>query len=198
MGLKFRKKTGLYSSIIVSVALLLFACSQQRSIKSIEQIMKQSITVSPTIGAVWKGKDTILSDFMETPIKLIIWHDSLACTSCEMSKMYEWKYITAYADSLSQWLSIIFLFTPKKNDLDRVNIALKFGKFDYPIFIDQNSAFVKQNPKLPKNRQLHSFLLDKNNRVVMVGNPLYNPTLWELYKRTIQKMIDNDGVLPEP
>jgi len=39
--------------------------------------------------------------------------------------------------------------------------------------------------------------LDKDNRVVLVGNPLHNPPLWELYKRTIQKMIDNDGVFPE-
>jgi len=111
--------------------------------------------------------------------------------------MNEWEEMATYADSLSQWFSIIYLFTPQKEDVNRLNILLKSDKFDYPVFIDFNGSFVKQNPKIPKNRQLHSFLLDKNNKVVLIGSPLYNPMLWELYKRTIYKMIDNDGVLPK-
>jgi hypothetical protein len=108
-----------------------------------------------------------------------------------------WGNMANYADSLEQWFHIVFLFKPKKEDLHGVMMAFQREQFDYPIFIDPNATFVKQNPKLPKNRQLHSFLLDRNNRVVMVGNPLHNPVLWELYKKTIQRMINNDGLIPE-
>jgi len=159
--------------------------------------MGQKITISSDLNVVWNGKDTVLTDFTKAPAKLVVWTDSLGCTSCRASKMSEWNSIIVYADSIAQWFNIIFLFTPKKEDIDRVNIALKADKFDYPVFVDQNANFVKQNPKLPKNRQLHSFLLDKNNKVVMVGSPLYNPALWALYKTTIQRMMDNSGVLPE-
>lgn len=172
------------------------SCTNNRLIKDMRSLMGQQITVSVDWNTVLKGKDTVLSDFTKVPIKLIVWVDSLGCTSCEANSMYMWKDIANYADSLSQWFNIIFLFTPKKKDLPALSTVLTRELLDYPIFIDLNGRFVRQNPNLPKNRQLHTFLLDKNNKVVMVGSPLYNPTLWKLYKRTIQTMINNDGVLP--
>ena len=179
-------------------AILIFcSCTQHRLIKSMEQFMGQHIIISSDWNAIWNGRDTIMPDlFSEAPIKLIVWYDSLGCASCEVSRMYAWDNITAHAEAFSQWFSIYYLFTPKKEDLHKLRIAINGSIFDYPVFIDQDATFVKQNPNLPKNKQLHSFLLDKNNKVVLVGNPLYNPALWDLYKRTIQSMIINDGELP--
>ncbi|MCL2502373.1 MAG: hypothetical protein FWE99_04505 [Bacteroidales bacterium] len=185
-------------SIIACIALLFFlSCANNRLVKDIEQFMNRQIVLSADWDAVYKGRDTVLTDFLEVPIKLVVWYDSLGCGSCEVGKMHEWNKITAYADSLAPWFSIVYLFTPSRADLRSVDRAVRIDKFDYPVFIDKDAAFIRQNPKLPKNRRLHSFLLDKNNKVVMVGNPLHNPTLWALYKTTIQKMMDNNGVLPE-
>ena len=38
--------------------------------------------------------------------------------------------------------------------------------------------------------RLHSFLLDKDNRVVLTGNPIGNEPLWELYKEQIRELIN--------
>jgi len=154
--------------------------------------MGKQIALSSSWKTMLNGRDTVLTGFTEAPVKLVVYHDSVMCGSCEAGRMHEWNNIVAYADSLAPWFSIIYLFTPKRADLGRIRIALRADRFNYPIFVDQNATFVKQNPNLPKNRQLHSFLLDKNNRVVLVGNPLHNPTLWQLYKKTIQQMINND------
>ena len=182
----------------LSFTLLLFcSCANNRLIKELEQFMGQEINLSSDLSALWEEKEITLSDFAEAPLKLVVWYDSLGCTSCDVSRMYQWSEMISYADSLAESFRIVYLFTPKKDNLYSLNITLQADKLDYPIFIDQHATFVKQNPSLSKNRQLHSFLLDKNNRVVLVGNPLHNPSLWSLYKRTIQKMIDNDGVLPE-
>ena len=191
-------RVSLTTIITIITSCFLVSCANKGLIKDVEQLMQQQITFSSDFSIIYNGKDTTLTGFTEAPIKMVVWYDSLGCSSCEVSKMYVWKDIVSYADSLSQWFSIVYLYTPKKESLRNVIWFLQADRFNYPIFIDQNSTFVKLNPKLPKNRQLHTFLLDKNNKVVMVGSPLYNPTLWELYKRTIQKMIANDGVLPEP
>ena len=34
------------------------------------------------------------------------------------------------------------------------------------------------------------FLLDKDNKVVMIGNPTLNPAIWDLYKQTVMA-VDN-------
>jgi hypothetical protein len=39
----------------------------------------------------------------------------------------------------------------------------------------------------PQEREYQCFLLDKQNRVVMVGNPVYNHAIWELYKKIINE-----------
>ena len=184
-------------SLLVLVILPFYSCLNNRLRKDVEQLMQQRITLSSDWNTVFKGKDTVLTGFTEVPVKLVVWYDSLLCTSCQATAMYKWRDIVNYADSLVNYFSVIYLFTPQKEDFGNLYMLLKADRFDYPIFIDRNATFVQQNPKIPKNHQLHSFLLDKNNRVVMVGSPLHNPTLWELYKRTIQKMMDNDGVLPE-
>ena len=183
--------------IYILQILLLCSCANNQLVKETEQFKDKQITFSSNMQAILEGKDTVVIGFTEISIKLMVWYDSLGCTACNASRMYEWDDIVAYADSLSPWFRIVFLFTPKEEDLHGVMMALQREQFDYPIFIDQNATFVKQNPKLPKNRHLHSFLLDKENKVVLVGNPLHNPSLWKLYQRTIQTMIDNDGVLPK-
>ena len=182
--------------IIIFLTLLIGSCTNKRLIRDIEQLKSQRIILPTDLKPIWDGRDTIVTDFINVPVKMVIWYDSLICASCEVNRMYEWGQIISSADSLSQWFSIIYLFTPKNGDVDQVEVKLKADAFNYPIFIDHNAAFVKQN-KLPKNRHLHSFLLDKENKVVIVGSPLHNPQLWELYKRTINKLISNDGLLPE-
>ena len=182
--------------IYILITVLLYSCANNPLANDMEQFMNQQIIIPSDLNAILKGRDTIITGFTQVPIKLVIWYDSLSCSSCEVSQMYMWNNITAHAESLAEWFSIIFLFTPKMEELPKLSLTLQSDEFNYPLFIDRNANFFKQN-NLPKNRHLHCFLLDRDNRVVMVGNPLFNTNLWELYKSTIQKMIINDGVFPE-
>lgn len=179
------------------IALSFCFCTDRRLAKEVTQIINRQIVLTNDLVVVGENQDTVLNNFMKAPIKLLVWYDSLSCATCEVGKMIEWNAIIKYAASFGSWFNILFLFTPQKQDVFRVKIALRTHELDYPLFIDQNASFVKLNPQLPKNRQLHTFLLDKNNKVVMAGNPLYNPALWRLYISAIQKMIANDGVLPD-
>jgi len=176
---------------------LLCSCTTYRLAKEIEEFTGQQINISRDWHTVWKGKDTLLYRFSEAPVKMVVWFDSLNCASCQIVRMYEWNKYVSYANTIEKWFHIIFLFTPNSDDLYEASMMLKRVSFGYPIFIDQDATFVKQNPKLPQNRQLHTFLLDRNNQVIMAGNPLNNLKLWELYKNTIEKMVDNNGIYKE-
>ena len=45
---------------------------------------------------------------------------------------------------------------------------------------DKQDSIAKLN-RFPLESNLHTFLLDKNNRVIAVGNPVYNPKIKKLY-----------------
>jgi hypothetical protein len=44
----------------------------------------------------------------------------------------------------------------------------------------------------PSQPELQSFLLDKDNKVLLIGNPVLNPKVWDLYKQIITDNKDLD------
>ena len=70
-------------------------------------------------------------------------------------------------------------------------------RLQFPVLLDTAGIFERSNPQLPENPVFHTFLLDRDNRVVLVGSPLGNPKMWELYKSTIDRLVANGGILPK-
>ena len=56
--------------------------------------------------------------------------------------------------------------------------------FTYPVCFDREDAFNRVN-RFPSEMALQTFLLDKDNRVVAIGNPVHNPQVKELYLNII-------------
>ena len=87
-------------------------------------------------------------------------------------------------DTITQkTVPLIFIFqTQRKNDLIHF---LKRVEFEYPVCIDTNSSFEHLN-HFPKDERFQTFLLDKEHRVIAIGNPIYNPRIKELYLKIIK------------
>ena len=57
-------------------------------------------------------------------------------------------------------------------------------RFSYPVFIDIKGTINDLN-RFPQTTQYQCFLLDKDNKVLMIGNPVMKMRIWELYKSRI-------------
>lgn len=80
-------------------------------------------------------------------------------------------------------MKFLFFFTPeKKRDLWG---TLKSEEFVYPICIDEKDSLNKLN-HFPSDMMFQTFLLDKNNKVLAIGNPIHNPHIKELYLKIIR------------
>jgi hypothetical protein len=53
------------------------------------------------------------------------------------------------------------------------------------IFYDTDNALWKANPNLPHDPEFQTFLLDREQKVVLIGSPARNNSLWKLYKQQI-------------
>ena len=67
------------------------------------------------------------------------------------------------------------------------------NRFHYPLFIDVEDKFNSLN-KLPAESRFRTFLLDENNRIILIGNPVQNPKIRDLYIRTICERL---GIKPD-
>ena len=75
---------------------------------------------------------------------------------------------------------------------------LQFSEPPYPVYVDKENLFQTSNPSIPDDSRYHTFLLDRNNRVVLVGNPLASNAMRSLFRKTLDNMLANDGLyIPE-
>lgn len=135
------------------------------------------------------GKDSIFRFKKDHILKLVIFTDSTACTPCAMKQMYHWDPFIEKAYKSNHMLQLMFVISPKKNEIDMLNKSLKIAIYDYPIYIDTLSVFERMNPHLPKNKALHTFLLDENNNVILVGNPLHNKRIEEMFYKIVEEKL---------
>jgi hypothetical protein len=127
------------------------------------------------------GIDTLDDHRSEPDYTIVSYIDSVGCTSCKL-KFHRWLEIMHEMDSISgQPVPFLFIFHPKsKRDLSELSYLMKRDNFSYPVWIDVEDTFNGMN-KLPDNSVFHSFLIDKQNKMVAMGNPFENPKIKELY-----------------
>jgi hypothetical protein len=121
--------------------------------------------------------------------KILIYTDSTGCTSCKLHILSTWE---TYIKELGFKVDFMFYFHPK-NERELI-FTLKNELFDYPVYIDNNDELNKLN-KFPRNPVFQCFLLDKNNKVLAIGNPTNNVKIWELYKKIITGEISDKSYL---
>ncbi|MDR0558986.1 MAG: DUF1573 domain-containing protein [Prevotellaceae bacterium] len=118
--------------------------------------------------------DTCLSEY-----KILNYTDSTGCTSCKL-RMDTW---ISYIKELDSSACFLFYFHPKNRE-DLLLLLKKAHFINYPVYMDTSDELNKLN-KFPSNTMFQCFLLDRDNKVLAVGNPVLNPKIWELYKEII-------------
>ena len=128
-------------------------------------------------------------------VKIVVYTRSEGCDDCSLKVLSQWKRRMAEMDSLSPATAFVFIFAPAR--WEKLYSGLQVHRFTAPVFYDSCGAFERSNPGLPTNPVFHTFLLDKENRVVLVGSPIGNPKMWELYKSTIARLAAHGGTFPD-
>ena len=126
--------------------------------------------------------DTTDYQIPQSEYKVLIYVDSIGCTSCKL-QLHKWKELIEYTDSVTQnKVPFLFFFHPK--DAKEIRYLLKRDGFDRPICIDLDDRLNKLN-KFPADMTFQTFLLDKNNKVAVLGNPVHNTAVKDLYLKQI-------------
>lgn len=114
--------------------------------------------------------------------KILIYVDSIGCISCKL-QLDKWKNFIKVTDSITnKKVPFIFFFHPLSQK--EITYILKKENFKYPISIDIKDSLNKLN-HFPKEMMFQTFLLDKNNKVIAIGNPIHNLKVKELYLKII-------------
>ena len=125
-----------------------------------------------------QGKDTVDFEFVDADYKVVTYIDSVGCTSCKL-QLPRWKQLIEEVDSLTGG-SVPFLFYFHPKDLKELRYYTRRDDFTYPVCFDEKDELNQLN-QFPSDMTFQTFLLDKGNKVVAMGNPVLNPKVKELY-----------------
>jgi hypothetical protein len=179
----------LQNFIIILFFLSFYSCKENKKRSEAQQIVTEwigkTVQFQDGIPCNILGKDTVsglCSGSFQKEYKILLYVDSSGCSSCRL-KLAQWRQLIEEADSLFEGnLGFLFFFQPKNKK--ELGFLFQRDNFDYPVFIDMNNTVNHLN-KFPHRGEYQCFLLDKSDRVLMIGNPTLNPKIWELYKEVI-------------
>jgi len=169
--------------------LFLLSCgnSNKKKASDVQSFIGKTIRIPDDLICRSAGRDTTLSLNKDNPYRLLVYFSTTSCSSCNMKSLLDWKQFMRLCDSVfpPERLKFVYVFNIHQRATD-MDYDLKSYKFDVPVYYDKKGNFEKVN-NLPTNNLFHTMLLDKDNRVLIVGSPFHSKKMVELYKNTIIK-----------
>lgn len=182
------KHSIVYGLIKISfICLLFFAMSCQKNDRAkVESLVKE-----------WNNKeirfpenpvftryvtDTIPYRIPKTDYKVVVFVDSVGCISCKL-QLPRWKEFMHEVDSLSDG-NVPFVFFFQTKDVRELRYILRRDNFSHPVCIDTEDSFYKLN-RFPGEMMFQTFLVNSENRVKVIGNPIHNLSVKDLYLKEI-------------
>ncbi|WP_348768443.1 DUF1573 domain-containing protein [uncultured Bacteroides sp.] len=160
--------------------LFVFSSCQHQNDRKILELLKK-----------WEGREILFLDLdvIDSVVKDVNWDykivtyiDSAECFSCKLN-LRDWMGMKQQVDSVDKKVAFLFfLQTRRTEDLD---YKMKWDAFNLPIVFDVQNLFCQLN-HFPEDEKFRTFLLDKDNKVLAIGNPIHNPKVKELYLKIIQ------------
>lgn len=173
---------------------LLSSCTHRGEREAIMSMVQEwqgkEIRFPKNVDYTIKATDTVhISSYNH--YKIVTYTDSAGCVACRM-QLAIWADLATEIDSLTNCRVPILKYVCPRNITD-LKYDLFRANYSYPVCIDVNDDFNKLN-HFPDDDRFHCFLLDENNRVVLIGNPVQNPKIKDLYIRTICERLGIENV----
>lgn len=171
--------------IVLCILTLCFSCNSKK--KETKQILKEwygkEIIFPSSLQPKILTRDTVCPDLLQKKYKVVLHVDSTGCSECKL-QLYAWKKFMDEFQCCSD--SLAFIYAIQNKNIRQMAILCKQNKFNHPIFYDRDGQMDRVN-KFRKEEEYRCFLLDQDNHVILLGNPINNTAIKEIYQKFFLK-----------
>ena len=164
---------------------LLASCSEsweEAMLRLVNEWKDKSVIIPVRSVFTVQGKDVVDFNYRDAEYKILVYTDSIGCTSCKL-QLPKWKRMIAEVDSLTGGrVPFLFYFHPK--DPKELRFYLRRDNFTYPVCFEEDDYINRLN-RFPSDMTFQTLLLNKENKVVAIGSPVLNPKIKDLYLEII-------------
>lgn len=172
------------------------SCSESARVeKLINNMIQKEVDFSSVDHGIING-EYVAAEIPRHSSKLVIYLDSVSCSPCVISRLNELERFFDISEVSGGAFIPVFIFTlSEKYDLAAITKSLSYNKVKYPIiYVDSGREFLSNNKFIPIEQKYHCFLVDKDDKIVLVGNPISSDSIWNKYITTIEQMIEGQSL----
>jgi len=130
-----------------------------------------------------QGRDTVDFQFQNAPYKILTYVDSVGCLSCKLH-LPIWSRYIHWLDSITEG-KVPVVFYMQAKDVEELTFITQRDRFHYPICLDVMGELNRLN-NMPTYMMYQTFLLDRENRVLAIGNPILDMELRDRYYEILE------------
>lgn len=180
------------SIVLVIIALFLLAgCDDsKKSIKNTLLSMQKDTIIMPLDKMICMHSEnaesiTLKGCTLKDTYQYIVYVDSTQCNPCAIDGMYAWNVLVDSLRTRKSHVDFVFIVAPRKEQMEETILSIKSSGIISDVYVDTSYVFSLSNPRLPQKEKFHCFLINKENKIIMVGDILYNPAVRKLFNKII-------------
>lgn len=170
--------------LIMLIANSVLSCDNNtKKIKDKVNSMLSKSVIFPTNLKEYAIHDSIYTGSKITGnYKILTYFSPLLCTSCNLDRLIEWDLLK---EEFPEIPFIYILSYNSEEDEEDIKSTLHEIQFLQKVFLDKGNHFHEQNSYLDSNPLFHTFMIDQDNKIILVGDPTTNDNVLQLYKRQL-------------
>ena len=163
-------------------------CKKAQLRRQLKELMGSTIVLPEKISCVYNGEVYPMPDSLRDKAKLIIYIDSTECTTCRISHFWMYRQIQELSEETGAFELMLLL---ADTSFESIPLTRYLSDLDMamPVYVDMDRSFYRENSTVPKgDRRMHSFLIDRTNRPVYVGDPSQSGALFSSFKKVLKQV----------
>lgn len=173
--------------LLLILAAFICGCNQNKDLKrTLERFTSSTINIPDDIECYIYGHSKPINKGRIKPYIFVLFYPPQECLGCAANNLPH--YETLRDECYEHNISFIPVFSPHKNDIELIKYYIDESECPFPIYIDTQGSFIKNNPHIPADKRFHAFLLGPDSKPIFVGDPLKNDALKELFKTAIESI----------
>lgn len=174
-------------SIFVAILVLLMplcGCDSVSVGRSLKRMSNHTMIFPASLERI-DGVANRHTDLSSRSTKLVVFVDSSVCSSCKLYDLGKYSELYSIVNQTSDFQVVIIIW-PNQESSASIENNIMHRSLPLDVFLDREGHFLKYNPSIPhKDYRFHTFLLNIENRPVMVGDPTSSRKMNELFKEIL-------------
>lgn len=165
----------------IMILLLLSACDNKSIIvNQLEEMMKHKVSIPYEKFVKVSNKKQECDNIKD--FRILVYVDSLECSPCAIKSFIKWEeYLLSFSN-----LTATFIIETKPSQVKTFETIYHANSIENTIYLDTCHAFILQNNYMPSNAIYHTLLLNNEDSILLVGNPIVSPQITDLYLKILR------------